>query len=248
MSYQKKAEKSALFTLCAKHKGGDRLNLSKVQKIIGYRMKDESLLAQALTHASYANLKNIGSYERLEFLGDGVLSLIVRDYLYRQHDSLAEGRLTKMQASLVCETTLAQIVAEKGLVEHIIFVNDHPGQLPKRSIIADVFESILGAIYLDGGMSAATDFVMKNLQPKFALALEGKLIRDYKTEVQERAQMKHRSVEYRLLHESGQAHDKTYVMQLFIDGKEVSQGTGKSKKTAEQEAAKIAIESGVLHK
>jgi ribonuclease-3 len=209
-------------------------------------MKDEELLIRALTHASYANLKNTMSYERLEFLGDGVLSLIVRDYIYREYDELAEGKLTKMQAALVCEATLSQIIAEIGLVKHIILVKDNSSDLPKRSIIADVYESILGAIYIDGGMESAHEFVMRTLKSRFELALEGKLSRDYKTEVQEQAQMHKCSVEYRLLHESGQAHDKTYVMQLFLDGKEISEGTGKSKKAAEQEAAREAIEAGVL--
>ncbi|MDR1101087.1 MAG: ribonuclease III [Clostridiales bacterium] len=211
--------------------------LREIERIIGYHMNDENLLMEALTHTSYANLKKTGSYERLEFLGDGVLGLIIRDCIYLKYRNLAEGKMTKMCSALVCEASLAEAAEKMGVVPYIRTVQMNM----KRSIIADVFEAILGAVYLDGGMEAAKKFVMNSMNDKIEQARQNKLNRDYKTEIQEIAQSRKSVVTYRTVSEEGQDHDKTYEMELLIDGVPIARGVGKSKKSAHQDAARQAI-------
>lgn len=209
----------------------------EVEKIIGYNFKDASLLTIALTHTSFANFHDLTSYERLEFLGDSVLGFIVREYLFLHYKNLAEGKLTKVCSALVCEETLSKIIADLKIDKYIKIQQE-----PYPSILCDVYESILGAIYLDGGIENAKKFVELTLRDKFKDAMANKLVRDYKSEIHELAQANKKSLTYEVIEESGEEHFKTFIMQVVYDGEAISQGEGRSKKAAEQEAAKSALE------
>lgn len=202
------------------------------------KIKDQELLNMALTHSSYSNEHGGGNYERLEFLGDAVLQLITSEYFY---DSLTsgEGELSKIRASFVCEEALAQYSKDVGIDTNIKVGN---GQLKdiNDTIIADCFESVLGAIYLDQGFEIARNYVLEVICPYIK---EHRIfLGDYKSRLQEMVQTDKKSLEYRLIKEEGPSHDKTFEFEVQIDGIIYGRGTGKSKKEAEQQAAKNALE------
>lgn len=202
---------------------------------IDFKQKD--LLELALTHSSYSNEHGGGNYERLEFLGDAVLQLIMSDYLYNHFD-VQEGELSKIRASFVCEEALAQYSKDVGIDTHIRVGN---GQIKNinDTIIADTFESVLGAIYLDQGFLVAQKYALEVIVPYI---LEHRVfLGDYKSHLQEMVQTDKKSLEYVMVSEDGPSHDKTFVFEVVIDGIVYGKGTGKSKKDAEQQAAKDAI-------
>lgn len=202
---------------------------------IDFKQKD--LLELALTHSSYSNEHGGGNYERLEFLGDAVLQLIMSDYLYNHFD-VQEGELSKIRASFVCEEALAQYSKDVGIDTHIRVGN---GQIKNinDTIIADTFESVLGAIYLDQGFLVAQKYALEVIVPYI---LEHRVfLGDYKSHLQEMVQTDKKSLEYVMVSEEGPSHDKTFVFEVVIDGIVYGKGTGKSKKDAEQQAAKDAI-------
>lgn len=201
------------------------------------QMNDQELLELALTHSSYSNEHGGGNYERLEFLGDAVLQLITSEYFYKLSDA-KEGELSKIRASFVCEEALAQYSKDIGIDQCIKVGN---GQIHNinDTIIADCFESVLGAIYLDQGFQVAKDYVLKIIPPY--VEEHHIFLGDYKSRLQEMVQTDKKSLEYVLVSESGPSHDKTFVYEVVIDGIIYGRGTGKSKKEAEQEAAKDAI-------
>lgn len=202
---------------------------------IDFKQKD--LLELALTHSSYSNEHGGGNYERLEFLGDAVLQLIMSDYLYNHFD-VQEGELSKIRASFVCEEALAQYSKDVGIDMHIKVGN---GQIKNinDTIIADTFESVLGAIYLDQGFLVAQKYALEVIVPYI---LEHHVfLGDYKSHLQEMVQTDKKSLEYVMVSEEGPSHDKTFVFEVVIDGIVYGKGTGKSKKDAEQQAAKDAI-------
>lgn len=216
--------------------------ISQIQKILGYKMKNSQYLQEAFTHTSVANVMGVKSYERLEFLGDSVLSLIISDYIFRNFE-ISEGELTKFRAAVVCETSLAETVTGLGLDKFIIYHNnDGIGLCDRPSIIGDVFESILGAIYLDGGMKAATKFVLKKLGNVIDLASRGEIRRDYKTTLQEAVQARGGKVEYITLHESGVPHKMNFEVEVRVNGAKRAVGKGRTKKGAQQEAARVALQ------
>ena len=220
--------------------------MRELQKTIGYTFHDPSLLETALTHTSYANevyQDGLRSYERLEFLGDSILGFTAADYLLSAFPQLHEGDLSKLRADLVCETSLAQTARKLNLGQYLRLGRGEEacGGREKPSIIADVVESVIAAIYLDGGLAAAQRFIYA-----FVLVDTRQRIRlntDWKTKLQELIQRKKdQSLVYELTGETGPDHDKTFSVRVLLNGSEVGQGTGTSKKRAEQAAAREAVE------
>ena len=220
--------------------------MRELQNAIGYHFQNPDLLQQALTHTSYAHevcQNGLYSYERLEFLGDSILGFTAADYLLSAFPQLHEGDLSKLRADLVCETSLAQTARKLNLGQYLRLGRGEEacGGREKPSIIADVVESVIAAIYLDGGLAAAQRFIYA-----FVLVDTRQRIRlntDWKTKLQELIQRKKdQSLVYELTGETGPDHDKTFSVRVLLNGSEVGQGTGTSKKRAEQAAAREAVE------
>lgn len=198
---------------------------------------DNKILSVALTHTSYANEESVPSYERLEFLGDAVLELIMSDYFYKQ-TNYSEGKMTKLRASYVCESALDEYAKVINLREYIK-VGHGLKHMINETITADVFEAVIATIYLNSGYSKAKEFVMDIALP--FITKEVKFMSDYKSYLQEMVQTDQRSVTYNVISESGPSHDKTFEVEVLVDGIVYAKGIGKSKKEAEQNAAKNAI-------
>lgn len=220
--------------------------INEFEEKLGYTFKNKALIKKALTHSSYANEKHRESNERLEFLGDSVLSIIVSDYLFRKLSRVAEGDLTKIRASLVCEQALAEISENISLGQYILLGRgeEMTGGRKRASIVSDAFEAVLAAIYLDGGMKKATQWLMWVMQDKMNEALQGKTYKDYKTMLQEAVQHGDKGrVTYKTIDESGPDHNKHFEVEVYIDDKAVDKGIGSSKKEAEQAAAENALKN-----
>ena len=214
---------------------------------IDYCFKDKSLLTLALTHTSYANeAKHIKAHnERLEFLGDSVLSIIVSKYLFSNYPNMPEGDLSKTRAALVCERSLSTFAREVELGSFLLLGNgeDQNGGRNRDSILADAFEALIAAMYLDGGIEVAEEFVLKFVSEQMKKKNIFSVFVDYKTELQEIIQQnKEEKVEYVVVDESGPAHDKSFSVEVHLNSNVIGRGTGKSKKIAEQLAAKEALE------
>jgi len=195
---------------------------------------NEDLLMEALTHSSYSNEhKDSKNYERLEFLGDAVLELITSEYFY-QNTSFKEGEMTKKRASFVCEQALSHYARDLGIDKLIRVGHGQIGNV-NDTIIADVFESVLGAIYLTHGLDIAKEYINEIIIPY--IKKDFMFLGDYKTLLQEYVQTDRKSLEYVLVKEYGEAHNKTFEVEVMIDGIVYGKGTGKSKKEAEQHAA-----------
>lgn len=213
---------------------------------IGYQFHNISLLQNALTHSSYANERwhnSLLSNERLEFLGDSILGMLVADYLYRNFPDRPEGELTRMRADMVCETTLAGVAGKIHLGDHLLLGHgeEQGGGRTRESILADAVESVIAASFLDGGMEAALHFVRTFILVQVPVKQLHNA--DYKTQLQELVQQKKNQVlAYVLLDETGPDHDKHFAVAVTLNGTEVGRGDGRSKKRAEQEAARLAIE------
>ncbi len=218
--------------------------MQQLQKVIGFQFKDLNYLKIALTHSSYANesRQTAANNERQEFLGDAVLSLIVADYIFR-HRKVPEGELTKIRASLVCEAALAQFAQQIELGRYLLLGRgeEHNGGRTRPSILADAFEALIAAIYLDGGMPAARDFVLPFIGDTVEHAA-GTDLHDYKTQLQEIIQKNpEERVSYILVDERGPDHDKWFSVQVHLNSNVIGCGEGKSKKIAEQQAAREAL-------
>ena len=220
--------------------------IKDLEAAIGYRFKNITLLQNALSHSSYANERyhdGLMSNERLEFLGDSILGMVVADYLYRNFPDRPEGELTRMRANMVCETALAEVADKLGLGQHLLLGHgeEQGGGRTRASTLADAVESVIAASYLDGGMDAARQFIGRFILCDVPV---GKLHnQDYKTALQELVQQKKNQVlSYRLIGESGPDHDKQFSVEVSLNGEVVGQGSGTSKKRAEQAAACAAIE------
>lgn len=214
-------------------------------KVLGYDFKNIAYLRTALTHSSYANeRKGIVCNERQEFLGDSVLSIIVSDYIYKHCPELPEGELTKLRASLVCEKTLASYARSIDLGNHLLLSRGESksGGRNRPSILADAFESVIAAIYLDGGMKNARKFVL-SFVVKDIKNHKTKRFNDYKTRLQEIVQKNpEEKISYVLTGESGPDHDKHFTVEVHLNSNIVGKGGGRSKKEAEQQAAREALE------
>ena len=213
----------------------------KILEELKINTENEELYVKAFTHTSYSNEHmECESYERLEFLGDAVLEVIISDYLYNEKH-LEEGTMTKMRASYVCEAACATYAKEIGLDSYIRLGS---GEVEANTtIIADVFESFIGAMYLDQGISFTRDFVMGIIKRYIEMKVD--FLHDYKSELQELVQTVRKSVTYEIINETGPAHDKTFTCQVLVDNIVMGTGIGSSKKAAEQEAAKVALDKQV---
>ena len=213
---------------------------------LGYQFQNPKLLDHALTHSSYANehhLGSISSNERLEFLGDSVLGMIVADHLYRTFPDLPEGDLTRIRANLVCEGSLVLVSKEWDLGRYLKLGKGENacGGRSRPSILADAVEAVLAAVFLDGGLEHDRDIIQRFLLDRMEQV--NRASRDHKTYLQELVQRKSGQVlSYELIGESGPDHNKTFQMQVLLNGQPIGQGTGHSKKEAEQAAANAAIE------
>ncbi len=218
--------------------------MTDFEQRIGYEFKDKGLLREALTHSSFVNGKNHHSNERLEFLGDSVLSVVVSKYLFENLRDFPEGQLTKLRASIVCEHALFPFAQKINLGQEIYLGKgeENTGGRFRRSILADAFEALIAAIYLDGGLEAARDFILPFI-PSLDVLKSGKLlIGDYKTILQEIIQQNpEEKITYELASETGAAHNKTFTSNVLLNGQIIGTGSGYSKKEAEQAAAKEAI-------
>lgn len=219
-----------------------------LEEKIGYTFRDKTLLITALTHSSYANERQSGGavcYERLEFLGDSILSAVTADFLYRHRPELPEGRMTRLRAELVCEASLHGIALRLGLGEHMRLGRgeEHTGGRQRPSIMADMVEALIAAMYLDGGLEPAKRLI-------YTMLLDGAVLddsrprADYKTELQELVQRKSGStIAYELIGETGPDHNKTFTFRVSINGAAAGEGSGRTKKEAEQLAARRALEA-----
>lgn len=214
--------------------------LENLEDNIGYHFKNKKLLSLALTHSSYANEHDIESNERLEFLGDAVLELSISEVLYNTI-SLDEGVLTKMRAKVVCESAL-DLYAEKIELNSFILLGKGEvltGGRTRPAIIADAFEALLGAIYLDGGLDNVKKIINNYIVPNMNNVLMNK---DYKSILQEKLQAEKRTIRYEIVREEGPANNKTFEAIVYMDEILMGRGIGKTKKEAQQQAAKSALE------
>ena len=221
--------------------------IKDLEQAIGYRFQNITLLQNALTHSSYANERwhnSMLSNERLEFLGDSILGMVVAEHLYKQFPDRPEGELTKMRADMVCETSLAAIAEKIGLGQHLLLGHgeDRLGGRSRASILADAVESVIAASYLDGGMEAARRFIEKFVLTNVPVKRMHNT--DYKTALQELVQQKKNQVlTYVLTGESGPDHDKVFCVEVLLNDVPIGSGNGSSKKRAEQAAAQSALKA-----
>lgn len=219
-------------------------DLSLLEQSIGYSFKDKELLKLALTHSSYCNdmhLEKKTHNERIEYLGDAVLELSSSDYIYKHYPNKTEGEMTRLRASLVCEQTLALCAKEINLSKFILLGKgeENTGGRERDSIVSDAFESVIGAIYLDGGFAIAKDFVEKFVMNDIE---HKQLFYDSKTILQEIVQKNYKdTVSYELVSESGPDHDKSFEVVVKLANKTIGTGIGRTKRKAEQQAAYQAI-------
>ena len=220
--------------------------IKDLEAALGYKFENITLLQNALTHSSYANERwhnSLLSNERLEFLGDSILGMVVAEYLYANFPDRPEGELTRMRADMVCETSLALIAGRLDLGRHLLLGRGEErfGGRTRASILADAVESVIAATFLDGGMEAA-----KGIIARFVLCdvpVSKLHNQDYKTSLQELVQQKkNQTLRYQLVGESGPDHDKVFTAQVLLNEQVVGEGTGSSKKRAEQDAARAAME------
>ena len=217
-----------------------------LETAIGYHFQDIQLLQNALTHSSYANERwhnSLLSNERLEFLGDSVLGMLVAEYLFRNFPNRPEGELTRMRADMVCEKTLAAAANRIGLGNHLLLGHgeEQGGGRKRDSILADAVESVIAACFLDGGIQAALQFIQMFILVEVPVTMLHNV--DYKTQLQELVQQrKNQVLSYSLVSQSGPDHDKKFDVEVSLNGTVVGSGAGSSKKRAEQAAACAAIE------
>lgn len=219
--------------------------IKDLETAIGYRFRNITLLQNALTHSSYANERwhnSLMSNERLEFLGDSILGMVVAEYLFRTFPDRPEGELTRMRADMVCEKTLASVAAHIELGRHLMLGNgeEQGGGRSRDSILADAVESVIAASFLDGGMDAARQFIQKFVLVEVPVKQLHNA--DYKTALQELVQQKkNQTLSYALVGESGPDHDKRFEVEVSLNGRVIGTGSGSSKKRAEQMAAQNAL-------
>ena len=220
--------------------------MKKLEEKLGYEFKNSELLTTALTHSSFANehkKSGIECNERLEFLGDSILGMITAEYLFRNEPGMPEGKMTRLRAELVCERSLVEVADELGLGEYLRLGHGEEscGGRTRPSIKADAVEAVLAAVFLDEGIEPAKKIVNKYILSKLKTGIPAN--RDYKTELQEYLQRDGaKDISYKLTGESGPDHNKHFVCAVLVDGEHIAKGEGKSKKEAEQQAARNALE------
>lgn len=221
--------------------------MEKLEDKLGYHFRNPALLAEALNHSSYANehrTAHLNSNERLEFLGDSVLGFVTAESLFQRHPELPEGYLTRIRAALVCEQSLYEVARKLDLGQYLMLGRgeESGGGRERVSILADAVEAVFAAVYLDGGMDAATDLIQRLiLADEQEEAAEG-IRRDHKTALQELVQRQADQVLlYRMAGEQGPDHKKTFLAEVLLNGAVIGSGSGRSKKEAEQAAAQAAL-------
>ncbi|MFZ5814492.1 MAG: ribonuclease III [Bacillota bacterium] len=217
-------------------------------EVLEHRFRNGALLLEALTHTTYANEHpRARANERLEFLGDSVVGLVVAQHIFERFADLPEGEMTKLRAAVVCEPSLAARSRQLGVGSRMRFGRGEAVSGRDRdSILADAFEAIVGALYLDGGLEAARRFVLRELEPVVTAARQGEARIDYKTRLQERLQREGAEApQYRLLAEEGPAHNKRFQVGVYFRGALLGTGWGRNKKEAEQESAREALSAGL---
>ena len=222
------------------------MRLEKLEESIGYRFKNKLILKNALTHTSYANENNVQSNEKLEFLGDSILEFISSKYIYSKYPNLKEGEMTKVRADVVCEKSLYKVALKHNFSDFLYIgksqiINDGN---KRPSILADSVEAVIAAIYFDSGLEQAEKFIVENLKDYIEIATKHVGMKDHKTVLQERLQIHGDvNINYEIIKESGPDHNKLFVAEVSCNNKKLAIGEGKTKKAAEMEAAKKALEN-----
>ncbi|QSX06595.1 ribonuclease III [Sedimentibacter sp. zth1] len=223
-------------------------NIEKLESKIGYKFRNIKLLENALTHSSYSNenktYKRVNN-ERLEFLGDSVLSIVVSRHIFKEFPNYPEGDLSKLRAQVVCEDMLNEIALKLGIGQYLVLGKgeEATGGRIRKSILADAMEAIIASIYLDGSLEDADKFILSNLEESIDTLVKGKIFSDYKSYLQEYFQGKNSNyrIKYVVTGEEGPDHDKVFYVDVLVNKKKFGSGVGKSKKTAEQNAAKKSL-------
>ena len=224
------------------------MNLEILEKNIGnigYTFKNKELLKNALTHTSYAYEHSIASNEKLEFLGDSILEFVSSEYMYNKYTNLKEGEMTKVRATVVCEKSLHKVAVLHNFGDFLYLGRSEviSGGKKRPAILADSVEAVIAAIFIDGGLEPAKKFIIENLKDAIAVATKHVGEKDYKTVLQEELQKNGDvKIEYKIIDESGPDHNKTFKAEVSLNGKKLATGVGKSKKEAEMQAAKKALE------
>lgn len=223
------------------------MSLTRVEAAIGYRFCDPTLLNKALVHSSHAHEQNTGEdNEQMEFLGDAVLGLLVCDFLFRAHPQMTEGELSKLKSFFVSSANLVKYAEQLDLGQYLYLGRgeEKTGGRTKQALLVDGLEAIIGAIYLDGGLDPARQFVWKFMEPQLGeVSLNGERTTDFKTALQETLQASGRgAVRYLAVSEAGPAHEKLFTVEVELNGKTIARGLGLTKKAAEQAAAQQALE------
>ncbi|MFZ5986906.1 MAG: ribonuclease III [Bacillota bacterium] len=221
--------------------------INNLERVIKYTFKDKKNLALALTHSSYANeSKNerLDSNERLEFLGDTVLNMVISENIYNNYSHLTEGEMTKFRANVVCESSLVKCAHNLDIGNYLLLGKgeENTGGRTRSSILSDAVEAIIGAIYIDGGIESAKSFILDHMSKLVCESINGKIFMDYKTQLQEIVQKTNdRKITYEIIEEKGPDHSKVFVSQVKVDDKVLGTGEGRTKKEAEQMAAKSSL-------
>lgn len=217
----------------------------KFENNIKYIFKNKELLKKALTHTSYAYENKVESYERLEYLGDSILEFISSKYLFENFQNLSEGEMTKVRAYAVCEDSLYKIAIKHNFSDFLYLgKSEKATHTNKKAILADSVEAVIAAMYLDSGdINIVQDFILENIKEQVEFASKNVGLKDYKTVLQEMLQVHGEvQIKYNIINEIGPDHDKTFTAEVECDGKKLASGVGRSKKAAEMEAARKAIE------
>ena len=219
--------------------------MKRLEENIGYEFKNKELLKKALTHTSYAYEHHVESNEKLEFLGDSILEFVSSMYLFKNFENLKEGEMTKVRATVVCEKSLYKVAKRHDFNDFLYLgkseIISNGGSRP--AILADSVEAVIAAIYLDGGMKEAEKFIINNLKDEIKIASQNVGQKDYKTVLQEKLQVHGVvKIEYKIIRQTGPDHDKTFEALVECNKKELARGIGKSKKLAEMESARKALE------
>ena len=221
------------------------MNIEELEKNIGYTFNNKQLLETALTHTSYAYEHKVESNEKLEFLGDSILEFVSSEYMYNKYINLKEGEMTKVRATVVCEKSLYQIALLHNFSDFLRLGKSEvmAGGNKRPAILADSVEAVIAAMFIDGGLEPAKKFIIENLKEEIETATKHVGQKDYKTVLQEELQKNGDvKIEYKIIKESGPDHDKTFEAEVSLNGKILATGVGKSKKEAEMQAAKKALE------
>ena len=221
------------------------MDLSILEENINYKFRNRELLKKALTHTSYANEHHIESNEKLEFLGDSILEFLSSKYIYKNFSFLKEGEMTKVRADVVCEKSLYKVALRHDFSDFLYLGKSQlmTRESARPAILADSVEAVIAAIYFDSGLKQAEKFIVENLKDEIRIASKNVGMKDYKTVLQEKLQVHGDvNIKYTILEEKVPDHDKTFVAQVSCNGKKLAIGEGKNKKTAEMNAAHMALE------